>query len=84
MNLPTEYVEARDKKYILFKNDCGVTDITRKGGVYEHYIFDYIKEKLNVEGTTIIDVGANFGFHTLQFRDLVGESGQVISLNLKN
>jgi FkbM family methyltransferase len=79
MNLPTEYVEARDKKYILFKNDCGVTDITRKGGVYEHYIFDYIKEKLNVEGTTIIDVGANFGFHTLQFRDLVGESGQVIS-----
>ena len=79
MKLPTEYVEARDKKYILFKNDCGVTDITRKGGVYEHYIFDYIKEKLNVEGTTIIDVGANFGFHTLQFRDLVGESGQVIS-----
>jgi FkbM family methyltransferase len=79
MNLPTEYVESRDKKYILFKNDCGVTDITRKGGVYEHYIFDYIKEKLNVEGTTIIDVGANFGFHTLQFRDLVGESGQVIS-----
>ena len=79
MRLPTEYVEARDKKYILFKNDCGVTDITRKGGVYEHYIFDYIKEKLNVEGTTIIDVGANFGFHTLQFRDLVGESGQVIS-----
>ena len=79
MRLPTEYVEARDKKYILFVNDCGVTDITRKGGVYEHYIFDYIKEKLNVEGTTIIDVGANFGFHTLQFRDLVGESGQVIS-----
>lgn len=79
MRLPTEYVEARDKKYILFKNDCGVTDITRKGGVYEHYIFDYIKEKLNVEGTTIIDVGANFGFHTLQFRDLVGPSGKVIS-----
>lgn len=79
MRLPIEYVEARDKKYILFKNDCGVTDITRKGGVYEHYIFDYIKEKLNVEGTTIIDVGANFGFHTLQFRDLVGESGKVIS-----
>lgn len=79
MNLPTEYVEARDKKYILFKNDCGVTDITRRGGIYEHYIFDYIKEKINVKGTTIIDVGANFGFHTLQFRDLVGELGQVIS-----
>lgn len=79
MKLPIEYVEARDKKYILFKNDCGVTDMTRRGGIYEHYIFDYIKEKLKVKGTTIIDVGANFGFHTLQFADLVGDSGKICS-----
>ena len=78
MRLPTEYVETR-KKYILFKNDCGVTDMTRRGGIYEHYIFDYIKEKLNVQGTTIIDVGANFGFHTLEFADLVGDVGKVYS-----
>jgi len=78
MRLPTEYVETR-KKYILFKNDCGVTDMTRRGGIYEHYIFDYIKEKLNVQGTTIIDVGANFGFHTLEFADLVGDEGRVYS-----
>jgi FkbM family methyltransferase len=78
MRLPTEYVETR-KKYILFKNDCGVTDMTRRGGVYEHYIFDYIKEKLKVQGTTIIDVGANFGFHTLEFADLVGDEGKVYS-----
>lgn len=79
MRLPTEYVEARNKKYVLFKNDCGVTDMTRRGGVYEHYIFDYIREKLNVQGTTIIDVGANFGFHTLEFADLVGDEGKVYS-----
>jgi hypothetical protein len=44
MRLPIEYVDIR-KKYILFKNDCGVTDMTRRGGIYEHYIFDYIREK---------------------------------------
>jgi FkbM family methyltransferase len=78
MKLPTEYVETR-KKYILFKNDCGVTDITRKGGIYEHYIFDYIRDNLNVQGTTIIDAGANFGFHTLEFAELVGDEGKVVS-----
>jgi FkbM family methyltransferase len=78
MKLPIEYVETR-KKYILFKNDCGVTDMTRRGGIYEHYIFDYIKEKLDVKGTVIIDVGANFGFHTLEFADLVGDEGRVYS-----
>ena len=40
--LPIEYVKNR-KEYILFKNDCGVSDMTRRGGIYEHYIFDYIK-----------------------------------------
>lgn len=77
MRLPVEYVETR-KKYVLFKNDCGVTDITRKGGVYEHYIFDWIRQKLDVKGKTILDIGANFGFHTLEFADLV-ENGQVSS-----
>jgi FkbM family methyltransferase len=73
---PIEYVEAR-KKYMLFKNDCGVTDMARRGGVYEHYIFDYVREKLDVVGKTIIDVGANFGHHTLEFADLVGDTGLV-------
>ena len=50
--LPTEYVKTR-KEYILFKNDCGVSDMTRRGGIYEHYIFDYIRDNLNVKGKTI-------------------------------
>ena len=48
MKLPIEYVEQR-KKYILFKNDCGVTDMARNGGIYEHYIFDYIKDNIDEE-----------------------------------
>ena len=76
--LPIEIVDTR-KKYVLFKNDCGVTDMARRGGVYEHYIFDYIKNNLKVEGKTIIDIGANFGFHSMEFADLVGETGKVVS-----
>ena len=76
--LPTEYIETR-KEYILFKNDCGVSDMARNGGIYEHYIFDYIKNNIDIKGKTIIDIGANFGFHTLEFADLVGEYGKVIS-----
>ena len=76
--LPVEYVDTR-KKYILFKNDCGVTDMARTGGIYEHYIFDFIKSNLEVNGTTIIDVGANFGFHSLEFADLVGDNGKVFA-----
>jgi len=78
MKLPIDLVEQR-KKYVLFKNDCGVTDMTRRGGIYEHYIFDYIKDNLQVKDTTIIDIGANFGFHSLEFADLVGENGNVFS-----
>jgi FkbM family methyltransferase len=78
MRLPTEYVKTR-KEYILFKNDCGVSDITKKGGIYEHYIFDYIRDNVDIKGKTIVDIGANFGFHTLEFADLVGEDGLVYS-----
>lgn len=76
--LPIEIIDTR-KKYVLFKNDCGVTDMTRRGGIYEHYIFDYIKNNIDVEGKTIIDIGANFGFHSMEFADLVGGNGKVFS-----
>lgn len=75
-SLPTEIVSSR-KKYVLFKNDCGVTDVARKGGIYEPHIFDFIRYNLKVESKNIIDVGANFGFHSLEFADMVGNSGTV-------
>ena len=77
--LPTEYVNVNNKEYILFKNDCGVTDVTRQGGVYEEHIFQYIRNNINIEGKNIIDIGANFGSHSLQFADLVGADGHVYS-----
>ncbi len=76
--LPTEYVNGR-REYILFKNDVGVTTSARNGWIYEEYIYKYIKQHLDLKGTTVIDVGANFGFHTLEFAELVGDNGNVIS-----
>jgi FkbM family methyltransferase len=75
--LPVSYYKNR-KEYIIFNNDCGVSDMARKGGIYEHYIFDYIREKIDIKGKNIIDIGANFGFHTLEFAELV-EHGHVFS-----
>lgn len=74
--LPIKYFETR-RNYLLFTNDTGVSNMASRGGVYEHYIFDYIRDNLNVEGTTIIDIGANFGFHSLEFAELVGDTGRV-------
>lgn len=77
-HLPIEYINTR-KPYILFKNDCGVSDIARWGGIYEPYIFEYIIKNFNVSGKTIIDIGANFGFHSLEFSEMVGDQGKVYS-----
>ena len=75
--IKTEFVDTR-KKYILLKNDIGVTDFAREGRIYEEYMYDYITKYVETKNTTIVDVGANLGFHTLEFADLV-ENGQVFA-----
>jgi FkbM family methyltransferase len=76
--LPIEIVNGFHNRMMLFKNDCGLSDVIRGGGLYESYIFDWIqKNNIKTEGTRIIDVGANVGNHTLEFAHLVGETGQV-------
>ena len=77
---PIELIETR-RKYLLFKNDIGVPDAARWGQLYESFIYEFIRKHLHtvIGGTTVIDIGANFGFHTLEFSELVGESGKVHS-----
>jgi FkbM family methyltransferase len=68
--LPVEYVETK-RNYLLFKNDCGVTSAAREGWIYEQFLFDYCKQHLDLSGRTVIDIGANFGYHSLEFADMV-------------
>lgn len=78
MKLPVEIVENR-KKYILFKNDDGVSVVARNGWIFEYFMFDYCRNNNDLSGTTVIDIGSNLGFNSLEFADLVGPSGQVHS-----
>ena len=47
-------------------------------GVWEHDDTEYLKKVVN-RGDVTIDIGANYGFHTILFSKLVGERGKVYS-----
>jgi FkbM family methyltransferase len=47
-------------------------------GDYECYLKKHFA-KLIKQGMTVLDVGANIGFHSLYFAELTGKSGKVIS-----
>lgn len=58
------------------------SDLTQKviSGKYESFLFDGLKEaEIQLNGKTIWDVGAHFGYHTLSFSSAVGEGGKVIA-----
>ena len=60
-----------------------VIDFMAGGGVFEPYIIDYCAKHIK-PGTTVIDAGANWGQMTVAFSKLVGESGQVHSIESSN
>lgn len=47
-------------------------------GEYEDYIKDTFKKYIS-KNDTVLDIGANIGFHTLYFSELVGDTGKVIA-----
>lgn len=60
-----------------------VIDFMSSGGVFEPYIIDYCAKHIK-PGTTVIDAGANWGQMTVAFSKLVGETGQVHSIESSN
>jgi FkbM family methyltransferase len=71
-------LQKNDRKYILFPNDNAVTSSLIDGWIYEPYIFHFINDNMiDLEGTEIIEVGANNGNFTIEFADLVGDNGKV-------
>lgn len=68
------------RKYVLFPNDNAVTSSLIEGWVYEPYLFHFISDNMiELEGTEIVDVGANNGHFTIEFAHYVGNSGRVYS-----
>lgn len=68
------------RKYVLFPKDNAVTSSLINGWVYEPYMFWFISDNLiDLEGTDIVDVGANNGHFTVEFAHYVGDTGIVHS-----
>src|SRR5688572_23520723 len=54
-------------------------------GCFEPFVYDALRAS-SLEGSTVWDVGAHIGYHTLGFAALVGPAGRVIAFepNLQN
>jgi FkbM family methyltransferase len=66
------------RKYVLFPNDNAITSSLIEGWVYEPYLFHFISDNMiELEGTEIVDVGANNGHFTIEFSHYVGDTGKV-------
>ena len=78
--LPIGIAQNR-RNWLYFKNDPYVNGVCAEGKfIFETFIYNNI-QKYNVEmdGKTVIDIGANMGSHTVEFAHLVGENGQVVA-----
>ena len=74
-NLKTEFTEVQGSKMFLDPGDSLNLSIN---GVYGELDTKIIREEIH-EGDIVIDVGANIGYYTLIFAQLVGKTGKVIA-----
>jgi len=74
-NLKIEFTEVQGSKMFLDPGDSLNLSIN---GVYGELDTKIIREEIH-EGDIVIDVGANIGYYTLIFAQLVGKSGKVIA-----
>jgi FkbM family methyltransferase len=69
-----------ERKYLIFPNDNAVTATLLSNDLYEPYLYQFIVDNnLNIEGTNVVDIGANNGQITIEFANLVGDSGKIYS-----
>lgn len=74
-NLKTEFAEIQGSKMFLDPGDSLNLSIN---GVYGELDTKIVREQIK-EGDIVIDVGANIGYYTLIFAQLVGKSGKVFA-----
>lgn len=71
-------LESGLRKYVLFPNDNAVSSSLIEGWIYEEYLYHFINDNMiDLNGTEIIEVGANNGNFTVEFADMVGNEGKV-------
>ena len=74
-NLKSDFSEVQGSKMILDPGDSLDLSIN---GVYGELDTKIIREEIK-EGDVVIDVGANIGYYTLIFAQLVGKTGKVFA-----
>lgn len=75
-----EPTTVEQRKYLLFPNDNAVTATLYANELYEPYLYQFlIENNINIEGTTVVDVGGNNGQIAIEFAHLVGDKGKVVS-----
>jgi len=76
----TSFAELCGHKFEYFKNDAMASNSIGIGKEWEHHITKFVKlynSFYNIQN--IIDIGANFGYHTLLFSDVVKDKGIVFA-----
>ena len=73
--LTLSYAEVQGHKMFFDKKDSLLLSVNR---VHEPYITELVKREIN-KGDIVIDIGANIGYYTLIFAQLVGKGGRVIA-----
>src|ERR1035437_4240958 len=76
--LQPPYVEINGCRLFLPGHDVGVSDNLRMEGAWEPEMTDEFK-RLVRPGMTVLDVGANIGYHTVLASRLVGPKGRVLA-----
>jgi len=70
--LPTENFETNDFKMVSESGNLFLTQISNK------FEISFCKEKIQ-KNMTVLDIGANVGYYTVNFASIVGEKGQVFA-----
>ena len=73
------HVDNRELNFFLAQNDHQ-TDIIRKTGYYERYLTTHLIKTSNKRGyENFIDIGANYGYHSILFGATIRPSGSVLA-----
>jgi FkbM family methyltransferase len=74
-------VKFNKKHWLYFKNDPYCNAVCAHSDFYfEEFTYHNIqKYKVELEGKTVVDIGANMGAHTVNFAEMVGDNGKVFA-----